>query len=287
MSRYCTVSPSTCNGGIIAEVPFFSKMLRAIGYLNRPVDFPLSDSIKVRVPIARNMYDQTYIDGYEADFFAALGMEIRQLPGPVTLIDVGADIGLFSLKLLTHCSSISKILAFEPNSEGFPWLKFNLSRLPEGIHGQAFPTAIADFQGQGRLGIPEARFTPDVESNHTQYFLEPFPIGPIAVNTIDALNLPIANSMVLKVDVEGGELPVLRGAARTIASIPNSVVAIEAHPAVARRTGIDPVECLRFLASLRPFRFVASETNFELQTGKAVFDQIKSDQIYNVIARSL
>ena len=265
----------------------FFKMLRAAGYLNRPVDFPLSDTIRVRVPIVRNMYDQVYIDGYEEDLFVALATEIRKLPGPVTLHDVGADIGLFSLKLLAHCSSIASIFAFEPNSEGFPWLEFNLSRLPKGIEGKAFTSAISDFQGQGRLGIPAAHFTPGVETNHTQFFLEPFANGPIAVKTIDCLNLPVTNSVVLKVDVEGGELPVLRGSARTIASVPNLIVVVEAHPAVARRTGIDPVECLRFLASIRPFRFVASETNFELQTDKAVFDQIKPDQIYNVIARSL
>ena len=262
------------------------RFLKKVGYLDRPVDYRLTDSISIRIPIARNGYDRTDLDMYETDLFAALGAEVRQLPGPVTLIDIGADIGLFSLKLLADCPSVSRVVAFEPNSSGFPWLQFNLSQLPKGIRGQAIPSGIADFQGRGRLAIPEARFSPGVETNHTQFFLEPSPDGPIEVTTIDALKLPVAGSVVIKVDVEGGELAVLRGAAQTISATPNSIVVIEAHPAVVRRTGIDPVGCLRFLASLRPFRFVASETGSTLQTDKAVFDQISPDQIYNLIARS-
>jgi FkbM family methyltransferase len=262
------------------------KVLQKVGYLNRPVDFRLTDAISVRVPIARNSYNQISLDAYEEDLFAALGAEIKQLPEPVTLIDVGADIGLFSLKVLAHCPSVSRIVAFEPNSEGFPWLQCNLSRLPKGVQGEANPLAIADFQGRGRLEIPEAQFRPGMEPNHTQFFLAPSPDGPIEVTMIDALNLSVAGSVVIKIDVEGGELAVLRGAAQTISAIPNVIVVIEAHPTVARRTGIDPVECLRLLASLRPFRFFVSETGMALETDKSVFDQLKPDQMYNVIARS-
>lgn len=261
------------------------RLLHQVGYLDRPVDFPLTDAITIRVPIARNPYDKTDVDTYEADFLAALGAEIRQLPEPVTLIDVGADIGLFSLKVLANCPSVSRVVAVEPNSEGFPWLQLNLSRLPKGIEGRAIPAAIADFHGRGRLAVPDARFT-KYETHHTQFFLEPAPDGPIEVTTIDSLALPDSKSVAIKIDVEGGELAVLRGAALTISRIPNSIVVIEAHPAVVQRTGIDPVECLRFLASLRPFRFTASETGRALDTGKPVFEQLAPDQVYNLIARS-
>jgi FkbM family methyltransferase len=262
------------------------QVLQKLGYLDRPVDYRLTDALSIRVPISRNGYDQTDLDSYEADLFAALGAEVRQLPAPVTLVDIGADIGLFSLKLLAVCPSVSSVVAFEPNSEGFPWLQFNLSRLPKGIQGQAVPSAVSDFHGRGRLAVPEARFAPGVKSNHTQFFLEPAADGPVEVTTIDALRLPVAGSVVIKVDVEGGELAVLRGAAQTISAAPNAIVVIEAHPAVADRTGVDPVECLRFLESLRLFQFVASETGTELRTDTAVFNQINRDQIYNVIARS-
>jgi len=264
------------------------QFLRKLGYMDRPINFHLTDTLSILVPVARNEYDQIDLDNYEEDLFTALGAEIRRLPNPVTLIDIGADIGLFSLKMLARSGpqSISLVVAFEPNNEGYPWLKFNLSRLPKEIRVAAHPLAIADFNGRGRLAAPEIRFSPGVEINHTQFFLEPSPDGPIEVTTIDAMQLSDTESVVIKIDVEGGEAAVLRGAAQTISTVPNVVVVIEAHPDVFRRTGIDPVECLRFLSSLRPFQFVVSETGFTLQTDRPVFDQISADQIYNVIARS-
>jgi FkbM family methyltransferase len=261
------------------------RLLRSLGYLDRPVDFSLSPAVKIRIPIARNEYDQAYLDDYEQDLFKSLQKEIQRLPAPVTLLDVGADIGLFSMKLLAGCPSIRNIVAFEPNGEGFPWLQFNLSRLPQGVQGTAHAAAVSDFEGSGRLAIPDARFTPGMESNHTQFFLEPAPDGPIPVITIDSLQLPLPQSAVLKIDVEGGELSVLRGAAQAIAKIPNLLVVLEAHPAVAQRTGVDPVRCLQYLSSLRPFQFVASETGTKLHTNQNVFDQIPPDQVYNIIAR--
>ena len=66
--------------------------------------------------------------------------------------------------------------------------------------------------------------------------------------------------MAIKIDVEGGELEVLQGAAETISAARKCVVTLEANPRVASRTERDPVECLRFLQSLRQFNFVVAET---------------------------
>jgi hypothetical protein len=126
-----------------------------------------------------------------------------------------------------------------------------------------------------------------MEVNHTQYFLQPAVDGPITVTTIDSLADKISENLALKLDLEGGELAALRGASRTISEAANVVVAIEAHPDVTARTGIDPVECLRFLASLRPFRFSVSETGFPLDPAIPVFEQIAPDQVYNIIAATV
>lgn len=176
---------------------------------------------------------------------------------------------------------LPRIIAFEPNNEAFPWLKHNLDRLK--IPVQAINAAVADFEGKGHLVAPDAKWTPGMETNHTQYFLEAAPNGPIEVTSIDCIPTHITGNLALKLDLEGGELAALRGASRTISEATNVVVAIEAHPAVAARTGKDPAECLQFLASLRPFQFSVSETGLPLDPSQPVFAQIAPEQVYNIL----
>ncbi len=261
------------------------RILKCAGYLDRPVDYRLGNGIELRVPIARNEYDATDLAEYESDLVASLTREARGLPEKITLIDVGADIGLFSLKVLANCGGISRVLAFEPNRDGYPWLRTNLSRLPKQIRAQAIPLAVADFEGQGRLAAPEERFAIH-DVNHTQYYLESGGGGPIPVTTLDALDLPARSSLIIKIDVEGGELSVLRGARKTIAEAAACLIVFEAHPLVAQRTGIDPVECLRFLATIRPFQAVAAENGQSIGVDRPLFDQLPPTRVYNLIARS-
>lgn len=259
------------------------NLLQRRGVLDQPVDFRLGRHL-LCVPISRNHYDQQELDTYEADLFGTLVEAAKALPQPLTLIDVGADIGLFSIKMLTSCPSIRRILAFEPNPEGYGWLRRNLSRLPAEIEAHPHCAAIADFQGRGRLGIPAVA---GIESNHTQYFLEPATDGLIEVRTIDSLNLPAGEGLLIKIDVEGGELAALRGALQTIARAARAVVVLEAHPEVVNRTGIDPAECMKALTELRPFTFVAGETGQPLREDQPVFGhQLKRDHIYNVVGVS-
>jgi hypothetical protein len=63
------------------------------------------------------------------------------------------------------------------------------------------------------------------------------------------------------------------------------VLAMEAHPLVTRRTGVDPVECLRLLSSWRAFTFIAAESGASLDIRTPVFDQLPRE-IHNSIAIS-
>lgn len=260
------------------------RFLLRTGRLEDPVDYPLEGGLKVMVPIARNQYDRRDLDEYESEFLATLSAAIREVPGRMTLIDVGADIGLFSLKLIALAPSISAVVAYEPSSEGFRWLQLNLGRLE--IPATAINGAAADFEGTGQLIAPDLKWSPGVETNHTQYFLESTSGGPINVSKIDSLTAVGSGNLIMKVDVEGGERAVLRGASRTIAMAANVIVAIEAHPSVTLRTGVDAVECMRLLSSFRPFRFYVGETGLAVNTDKPFFEQVPPDQVYNIVARS-
>jgi FkbM family methyltransferase len=139
---------------------------------------------------------------YELDVL----MKCRELYLPGTaIIDVGANIG-------NHAVFFGSILnapvyAFEPHKPNHDLLEMNIAA--NGLEGQVLPTrcAIGDIDGVGTLhpGPPTNLGTTSVS----------FGTGEIPVRTLDSLsiNAPIG---LLKVDVEGAETAVLRGAAATI-----------------------------------------------------------------------
>jgi FkbM family methyltransferase len=260
-------------------------ILQSIGLLDRPILYPVGGSIEIAVPVIRTRMDLVDVGHYENSFISRLADHIRQIPDRWTLIDAGADFGLFSLKLLSMCSTIGRIIAFEPNGEAYPILKYNFDRLH--VSAEAIPKALADFEGFGRLRMPSQDIAELSEwpLDHAARFLEASPDGPIEVTSVDALAAPTGAGLILKLDIEGGELAAIRGASRTIAGAANMIVGIEANPLVSRRMGIDPVECLRLLAETRKFTFIVAETNKELSISLPVFEQVPQE-ICNVICIS-
>jgi FkbM family methyltransferase len=257
---------------------FLIRTLGKAGMLDEPVLFPLGNAIHIEVPVRRVNFDAVDIAAYEEDFVQQMAEATKAMSQPVTLIDVGADIGLFSLKLIAACPSIQKVIGFEPNPEGFAHMKNSFSRLPFEAH--AMPKGVADFEGSARLVCP------DYGLDYAANFIEPAGDGPIQITTLDGLGISGAN-LCLKIDVEGGELAVIQGAEKSIRSAPNVVIGLEANPSVVERTGIDLVECLRLLEKWRPFRFFVSETKARIDSTHPVAGQVPGDGVYNLIATSI
>jgi FkbM family methyltransferase len=222
-----------------------------LGMLNVVAQYQLGRGVSFNVPLFRadTCWDKRDIEGYERPLIHSFCHLLEPL-FDVVLFDCGADIGTFSALVCSKTSRITQVIAFEPNPDVAGFLKRNLSQLL--IPSKAIIKAVSCFKGAGRLEAP----TYD-NSDHAR-FLVPGD-GPLEVVTIDSLGSR-GGDVAIKLDVEGGELEVLKGARETIASARKCVITVEASPQVANRTKRDPVECLRFLQSLRPFNFVIAET---------------------------
>lgn len=251
---------------------------RRLGWLNVVVPYTLEEGLALDVPLYRreNLMTEEEAREYEAPAIALLAAEVKgRRPAPVTLVDCGADIGLISTLLSARCSNVARILAFEPNPEAFPILKSNVERLSPA--GECHPAAVSDFSGRAELRSPRADAT-----GHARFIVS-CPEGDIPVMRVDDLGIDPRHGLLLKIDVEGAELGVLRGAAATLSAAAWFVVLFEAHPEVARRTGIDPIECVRLLSSLGDCRFQVAETpGIRLMEDRPFYDQVPR-QICNVI----
>ena len=246
-------------------------------WLNLDCRYTLGNHVSIDVPLYRRVNQLALPDllSYERPLVKMLAARINQSSEPVIWLDCGADIGILTALIAAQCPGLREVVAFEPNVGAYAYLDRNIRLLP--VRGRAICAAVADFKGQGRLA-----HAPHDSSDHSR-FLAPAPDGEIEVLRIDDLAIAPGQSVALKVDVEGGEVAVLRGAAQTLAGAKSWVVAVEAHRDVFHRTKIDPLECVRFLEHMgNPEILVSEYPHIKLNLHKPFFQQV-DDRILNLV----
>ncbi len=253
---------------------YLENTARSRGWFDVLVRTTLPRGIKIDIPAYKDAYDLSRIDEYERDLVQLLASRLGGQKSPLVLLDCGADLGLFSALLVSSCSRIRKVIAFEPNRGSFPLLKHNLEMLP--LLAEAKNAAVADFNGRGELSYP-----PHDAHDHAA-FIVPAEEGTIPVTRLDELKLPKDHAVVLKIDVEGGELSVIRGALEILSSCPGFTVVFEAHRDQVKRTGIDPMEIVSLLTGLRSCHvMVAEEPRIAPDVARPFFEQYPG-RIYNI-----
>lgn len=161
---------------------------------------------------------------------------IRYLRGLVragdTVVDVGANLGAYSICLAAAVGSAGKVLAFEPLSETFEWLKQNTAALPQV---QCVNTALSDqsapsLQIQVPLlfgCIPEASLA---GFDTATAMMQP---RTVRVERLDDYLAELERLSFIKVDVEGHEMAFLEGCRQTLARFP-AVVQFECNDIASR-----------------------------------------------------
>lgn len=136
--------------------------------------------------------------------YSLLAMVGAALPADAVVIDVGANVGNHAIYLASQCGA--RVHAFEPNEESLLHLRANIAR--NGLENAIEVHEIALGSESGA-----AQITSRPAGNLGGVTLETG-TGPIIVARLD--DHPFDRVDLLKVDVEGGELEVLRGASLTL-----------------------------------------------------------------------
>ncbi len=151
-----------------------------------------------------------------------------------TFVDVGAHIGFYSMGL---APGFERVLSFEPSRFQHGWLRRNRALNDYG-HVLCEQVALGETPGEATLNVLSYEgglnsLSPDVAERHTVLDRYVVPVETLDSRGLDDVDL-------LKIDVEGFEVPVLRGARATIeASRP--VILIEVWEEAERRRSVGAV----------------------------------------------
>lgn len=166
-------------------------------------------------------------------------------PGGV-FVDIGANVGYYTLLAAGRVRPGGRVIAFEPNQDGLKVLLLNT--LPEGDTVRLYPFALSDREGflslmkiasiasSKPVAEAELRFPSDVAITY-------------AMRLDDALR-DEGRIDVLKCDVDGHDYRVFRGGLATLART-RPVVFAEFNPGTLRSfSEVEPIEYLRLFTAL-------------------------------------
>jgi FkbM family methyltransferase len=185
---------------------------------------------------------------YEPEVTSAIVGALRGSEDPVFL-DVGANIGLVSLMVL-NCLPDARVYAFEPGRHQRELFAETIRRNRLAGRVVLSPLALSDSAGAATFAVHRTRHAAG------DGFLDTGRGGPARFEAVEADTLDSwwrRNSApridVLKLDTEGSELLVLRGARETIARCRPTLV-VEVHPQNLSSYPYGPEDVFRHIEGL-------------------------------------
>ena len=223
---------------------FAGRWVRQI--LHAVYRFQNRDGRPVRYHLAAGVDIQLYPEGEIAEFLTLqrffekteMALTASYLKPGMRVIDVGANIGVYSILAQRQVGDTGHVWAFEPSSESYRRLLKNLT-LNQCCRVQSAQIALSDrsdtsFVLQSDPGFGDAyRYLLPVQEASSGGG----EIVPVMTLDLYASRNGIASVDFIKVDVEGCEYMVFRGSRELLASSPNVVVMFESEPGWCARAG--------------------------------------------------
>lgn len=181
-----------------------------------PVTIGWYDGLKLELVLGNDLSRCLYVDGeVDPNEFAYLGEAL--MPG-MTVIDAGANEGIYSIYSRARVGCEGRVIAIEPSAR--ERLRIERNKALNGMDDiTVLPVALAERPGNLMLHVAE-----DGHAGHNT--LSHFAAGwvkakseqVISATTLDAIvdEQELAQVDLIKIDIEGAELRALRGAERTM-----------------------------------------------------------------------
>ncbi len=212
---------------------------------------------------------------YEPDVTAAF---YRVIAGGMTILDIGASIGYYTLLASKLVGASGRVWAFEPDAQAYAYLVRNI-QANDCRNVTAVKKGVADRVGRASLmgSEPERRFISADSRDSNGAAVE-----TLALDTVLAELVPVD---VMKMDIEGGEPAALRGMREMSAASPNLRLIMEWCTPFLKRSGATPESVAELLRQLGFVSYEVLERNagsvplaHGLPKGRAVYNLLLSKQ---------
>jgi FkbM family methyltransferase len=165
----------------------------------------------------------------------------------MTVVDIGANFGYFTLLAASLAGPEGRIYSFEPNPPTFEILSKNVAVNWYGEWVRCFQCAILDvpkeielYAGESLMGSSSFFLTSLVGHDYHRVRVSAKPLDEIVTGPVD----------VMKIDSEGSEPFVFEGMKRVLENSPNIKIVMEVNVPALQQAGVDPRQFLDKVASL-------------------------------------
>jgi len=211
-------------------------------------------------PVGRQLFWMGFSRSPEAAVLRSFAYYARRTE---VVLDVGANVGLLTLLALA-VNPTARVVAFEPVAETAARLRNNLALNRWESRCSVIEAAVADQQGVISLHVPDGTWPASASLHPDGFRAQHGTPRPVSVTRLDDCTESVGAVGLLKIDVEGFEPAVLRGARKVLEHRP--AIILECHadgPAGALDEILSAMEyrCYRLVSSgPRPSAAIADET---------------------------
>ncbi|MBM4166174.1 MAG: FkbM family methyltransferase [Ignavibacteria bacterium] len=234
-------------GSGLGKIPFLKKLRDFIYNLFRPKSVTQIEieGIKLFVDpedeaIGKLFLVHTRYEPTETDLIKSI------LKSRMTLVDIGANIGYYSILASKCVGEKGKVFCFEPAPSNFSFLQRNIVA-NNARNITAVQKAVSDKKGTLELFMDEHLsgghqiFNSGLKSKSVQ--VETISIDEFFQNQNTKIDL-------LKIDIEGAEMYALKGMKQTFAANPQLKLVTEFYPTMIEQCGFSPQQYLNELRAI-------------------------------------
>jgi len=159
-----------------------------------------------------------------------------------TVLDIGANIGYYTLIFARLVGKSGKVFAFEPDPENFSILERNI-KINNYKNVTLVKSAVSNFSGKTKLFLSDdAKLHSLYKNNENGKAIE------IKTIKLDDFFKDYKNGInFIKIDIEGSEMPAFEGMSQIIRKNNNIKIATEFKPILLKKFGTNPRNVIDFL----------------------------------------